>query len=103
MYRYYKGGDGFAPGLYRTPEQIKKDMREISERISDTVYMLNVRNVIAQIISETSGDDMRRRAGAISELVSEAKDALSMLRELEDTLDELRAELEESILVIEGA
>jgi seryl-tRNA synthetase len=100
MYRYYKGGDGFAPGLYRTPEQIKRDMREIGEKLSETVYMLNVRNVLSEIISESCGDDLARRAVAVRELVDEAAEARAKLAELEAALDELRAELEESILVI---
>ena len=102
MYRYYRGKDGFPDGLYRTPEQIKHDMRIISDRISETMYMLNVRNVIAEIISEDCGEDLTRRAGAVRELVEEAAEALANLKELEDALEELRGELEDSVMLIGG-
>ena len=102
MYRYYKGKNGYPEGLYRTPEQIKRDMRIIGDRISETMYMLNVRNIIAEIISDGCGEDLERRAGAVRELVEEAEEALSNLKELEETLDELRAELEDSLMLIGG-
>ena len=100
MYRYKRAGDGAPAGLYRTPEQIKRDMDSIAKRIADVMYMLNIRNVISEIISESSVDDARRRAEAVGELVENAKEALSMLKALSGELDELGRELADSISIM---
>ena len=98
MYRYKKA-DGVC-GLYRTPGQIKRDIDEISERIADVMFMLNIRAMISETISESSIDDAKRCAEAIGELVEDAKEALTSLGELERELDELRDELSDSIAIM---
>lgn len=100
MYRYKRARDGFSSGLYRTPEQIKRDMDHISERICDVMYMLNVRNVVSEVISESSIDDAVRRAEAVGELVENAREALSSLQTLERELEQLRLELSDSIAIM---
>ena len=100
MYRYKKARDGYAAGLYRTPEQIKRDMDRISECISDVMYMLNVRNLVSEVISESSIDDVARRAEAVGELVENAREALSHLQTLECELEQLRGELADSVAII---
>lgn len=100
MYRYKRADSGYRYGLYRTPEQIKRDIDGISGRISDVMYMLNIRALVSEIISDNSIDDAKRRAEAISELVEDAGEALASLRELESELDELRDELTDSIAIM---
>ena len=81
------------PGFYRVPERIKEDIREISARISEVNGMLNIRELLADFLGEDSEREIMRRASELSELLTFASEALSELRELNKTLDELKDEL----------
>lgn len=85
------------PGFYRTPERIKEDIREISSRISEVNEMLNIRELLADFLCEDSDRAVIQRAAELSELLEFASEALSELRELNKTLDELKDELVRTI------
>lgn len=78
---------------YRTPSQIVVDIRAISERIAEINDLLNVRKILAEAISEESGEDIERKIESVSELVDFAGEALLEMQELEQTLDGLKKEL----------
>lgn len=73
MYCYSDLENGFPPRLYRHPEEIKRDINDICEKISEANHMLNVRNIISEIIIDESDGNMKRRIQAISELLQSAE------------------------------
>ena len=78
---------------YRVPEEICIDVRRVIERLREINDAVNVRNLIAEVISAQSGGDGERRAQALNELFESAAEALSEMSSLEEALDDLRAEL----------
>ena len=72
MYRSFDDENGFPPRLYRDPEQIRRDIKDICEKISRANHMLNVRNLISEIIIDESNGDLKRKTAAVSELLEAA-------------------------------
>ena len=99
MYRSYDYSSGYAPRLYREPSEIRRDIRDIAEKIEDVNYMLNVRYIISEVISEHSENENNaaRGAAAVAEIVEYAREALDKMRELEEALDELKDELSRTL------
>ena len=100
MYYYSDRESGIPPRLYRHPEEIKRDIKEICDRISEANHMLNVRNIISEIIIDESEEDMPRKIAAVSELLESAEDMLREMQEFEQALDELQRELCESVRLL---
>ena len=102
MYRTYDFSSGYSPRLYREPSEIRHDIRQIAEKIEDVNYMLNVRYIISEVISEHSANenDAARGAAAVAEIVEYAREALEKMRELEKALDELKCELSETLAAV---
>ena len=84
-------------GAYRSRADIKEDIRLISERIAEVNDALNVRELISDIFNEESSVDMIKRAESITELLKCAEEALCELKELNEMLDDLKAELLSSV------
>ena len=82
---------------YRTPCEITRDIRAVSERISEINELLNIRNLLAEVITAESEGDVHRKIEAIDELIDFANEALSEMRELEASLDSLKEELTEAL------
>ena len=82
---------------YRSRAEIKEDIRLISERIAEVNDALNVRELISDIFNEESSVDMIKKAESITELLKYAEEALAELRELNEILDDLKAELLSSV------
>lgn len=83
----------YPPRMYRLPEEICSDIRRVGSKLKEINDMLNVRNIIAEVISEDSREEPLRRIEAVNELLDYAKEALSEMRELEEGLDGLKEEL----------
>lgn len=81
--------------LYRTPGEIRTDIRRIAEQIREADRKLNIRDMVVETLC-TAGGEPKRLIASLEELVEESRAALEHLGVLEDKLDELRAELEES-------
>ena len=81
--------------LYRTPGEIRTDIRRIAEQIREADRKLNIRDMVVETLCTTGGEP-KRLIASLEELVEESRAALEHLGELETKLDELRAELEES-------
>ena len=86
--------EGYLAGrLYRSPAEIKRDIRKIKDEINSVNELFNIRELVDAIITEGADGDITRIAAAAAELYDSAEEALSTLRLLEESLDELRAEL----------
>lgn len=83
--------------FYRTPGQISSDIRAVSERISEINALLNVRNILAEVITAESEGNALRKIEAVNELLDFASEALDEMKELEETLDGLKKELCEAL------
>lgn len=93
----YESVNRVPPCFYRTPEQIKDDIRQISARISEVNEMLNIRELLADFLDDEPCVDVVERAEELSELIAFAAEALDELRSLNATLDQLKAELIQTI------
>lgn len=85
------------PRVYRCPDEIRADISDIRERIRGVNELFNIRELIAEIINEGAEGDVRKLAIAAGELADHAEEALAELRMLNADLDELRAELIETL------
>ncbi len=94
MYRSYDNANGIPSMIYRSPAEIKEDMREIKSRIDKVNSMLNIRELLLDMLSEQSGSSQKVVTDLIN-LLSEAREALSELSELEGELSTLEEELTE--------
>ena len=83
--------------FYRTPGQISGDIRAVSERIAEINELLNVRNILAEVITAESEGNSLRKIEAINELLDFASEALEEMKELEETLGGLKKELCEAL------
>ncbi len=91
LYRSFDDERGYPPRFYRTPSEVKKEILEISRRISEVNERLNIREIISS--SENCEKPFSKEMyDRLSELLTFALDTLSELRELEDTLDKLKEE-----------
>ncbi len=87
--------EGIPPRLYRSPEEIRREMGDISKRIRAADEQLNLRNMLMSVMAELADAEPRRWIPELEEALAEAKDALEDLSHLERTLEELSAELSE--------
>ena len=95
MYRALNENSVFSPSIYRTPEEIKAQINDIKDRIEEVNDRLNIRELMDGLLSgDTVGAD---ECLEMSALLESAIEALDELRELNSTLDELKAELLEVI------
>ncbi|MBR2342666.1 MAG: hypothetical protein IKA64_00260 [Clostridia bacterium] len=87
--------EGLPPRLYRSPEEIARDICEIKKKIERTSERLNVRNILTEMLSECAAGEPESFISRLEELVDGAHEALSRLRRLEDSLGLLTDELHE--------
>lgn len=99
MYCSYDFGEGLPPRLYRTPEQIKADITDIAERINEIYEMINIRNIISEVISESCEEDLLSRIKAVNELLESAENALFDMKMMEKDIDMLREELFDAVSI----
>lgn len=85
----------YGGALYRTPSEVRADIRRIADAIRETDSRLNIRDMVVETLC-TVGGEPRRLIPSLEALVAESREALDSLGILEEKLDELRAELEES-------
>ena len=88
--------EGLPARLYREPEEIRRDIQDIRERIEKTESMLNVRGVLTEILSRCQGENPEVWVGQLERLVCEARETLLVLERLNESLDILSEELEET-------
>lgn len=102
FYSNYSTYEGEATRLYRSCDEIKRDIKEIKRRIATTDAMLNVRNMLTEAIAEYSSTEPEMWIPELRALVDEADNTLDMLRGLKENLDMLRCELEDARWALEA-
>ncbi len=95
MYRSYDTKNGIGPTIYRSPAEIREDIRYIKEKIRGVNEALNLREMLTSILAGERSGEPEMLVETLSEVVEEAKSALDELRGLEEELCELEAELGE--------
>lgn len=88
--------EGLPPRLYRSPSEIKADIRKISREIKAADEMLSIRHILLEMISECAEKEPRRWISELEETVCEAKETLEHLERLKSALEELEEELGEA-------
>ncbi len=96
MLLYEMRREGLPATLYRNPEQIRRDMARISDKIREAEEMLSIRNILIEMISEWSLTSPEKWISELEETVAEARCALENLKKLNLALDELTDELAEA-------
>ncbi len=96
MYRATNILQGEAVRLYRTPEDIRSDMHEISERIKHTSNMLNIRNMLMEILAACSKKPLKTVIMELEDMITGARESLAELTSMNESLSELRCELEDT-------
>ncbi len=96
MYRGNSDYEGEPVMLYRTPAEIKSDIRDISMRIKEVESLLNIRSLLMDMLTAAQKQDPKKWIPEIEEVVKEAGEALEELRALKDELDELFCEWREA-------
>ncbi len=86
---------GIPPMLYRSPSQIKRDIREIKERIEEINERTNIRSLLFDMLVDSKEESPQLVVKALSEALTEAEEALGKLRTLEEELSDLECELTE--------
>lgn len=102
MLGYLNELEGIPVRLYRSPDEIRREMRQIAERIKNTDEQLNVRNMLMSVISDFADAEPQRWIPELEETLAEAKEALEDLAHLQDTLEALAAELAEARWAVRG-
>ncbi len=100
MYRSFDFENGLPPRIYRSPEEIKRDISAINIRIAETEEMLNLRAMLVDIVSDAELGSPEELIPTLESAVAEAREALDSMRTLEEELTELRRELFEVRAVI---
>ena len=95
MYRECDTKNGIPARLDRTPEEIRREMVLIKERIEETNSMLNIREILLNILSREKEEPKEDIIGELECAVDEARCALLTLQELWEELDRLGEELSE--------
>ena len=88
--------EGEMPMLYRTTEEIGKDIKEIKRKIASAYGRLNIRNILTEAMASYSESEPEMWVPELYRLVDEADYTLGVLRGLRDDLDVLKAELEDA-------
>lgn len=100
FFKNYSAYEGEPLRLYRTPEEIGRDIGSIKEKLEKTGEMLNVRSILIDMISECAEGDPERWIPALRAVVGEAEDALRIMKSLKESLDMLESELSDTRYVL---
>ena len=100
FFRNYSTYEGEPARLYRSPEKIRKDIFEIKTKIESVDSMLNVRNILTAMIDECAVGEPEKWIPALSSIVADAEETLEHLKSLQESLDILTEELEDTKWVL---
>ena len=95
MFRKFDTANGIPPRLYRTPGEIKSDIKKISASIEETSSMLNIRELLINILMSERTASAEKLIPELWDAINEANLALTSLHELKEELDSLEDELRE--------
>lgn len=92
----YSTYEGEPTRLYRTTDEIGRDIRSIKDKITEVYSMLNIRNVLTEAMAAYAESEPEMWIPELRVIVEEADDTLGALRNLRESLDVLKAELEDA-------
>ena len=92
--------EGIPARLYRAPEEIRRDIRKITEKIKETDEQLSVRSILLEMLGECTIGDPKKWIPELRETVEEAERSLAALTRLRKSLDYLECELEETLCAL---
>ena len=95
MYRGYDNEFGLAPRIYRTPEEIRRDISEAKRAIEKINLGLNIRSLMLEMLSDDENLAPGEAVRGLENILSEAEEALYELSKLNDELSLLEEELYE--------
>lgn len=93
--------EGEPPSLYRSPDEIRRDIKVIKAEIAKTTASLNIRNILTEAIAKLAEKEPEMWIPELRDLCDEADETLSSLEVLRCDLDLLREELEEAKWILE--
>ena len=102
MYRSYDNTFGMPPRIYRTPGEIRQDIRQLRSAINEINSRLNIRELLLEIITDEEKISPENVVQTLEAMLYEAEEALSKLKELRGELSLLEEELYEVRCEIEG-
>ena len=88
--------------LYRSPEEIRRDMRGIREGMGRIDSMLSVHNLRSSMLSECKTDELIEKIPELKEAVLDADKSLRLLVRFTKAVTELGRELDEVVCVLRG-
>ena len=86
--------------LYRSAEEIRRDMRNIRDGVGRMDSMLSVHNLRVGMLSECGADDLRKKIPALEEAVLDADKSLRLLVRFTKAITELGRELDEVVCAL---
>ena len=86
--------------LYRSPEEIERDVKRISDEVARVDSMLSVHNLRIGILGEESLDELKEKIIALESAVSFADKSLRLLARFESAVAALGRELDEMQCVL---
>ena len=92
--------EGMPARLYRTPDEIRRDIRKITAKIKEADEMLSVRSILLDLLGECSVSDPLKWIPELRETVEEAEKSLRALVRLRESLSFLEQELEETLCAL---
>ncbi len=87
--------EGEPARLYRSPEEIRRDIFEIKEKIKRVDSGFNVRSLLMDIAGSSEGKSIEAWIPVLVGITNAAEESLKELRGLRDGLDALFTELED--------
>ena len=91
----YSTYEGRHARLYRSPEEIIKDIGEIKDKINEINEGLNIRDIVASTMGDLAYGEPEKWIARLEQIVDDANETLDSLRMLQHSLDELYKELED--------
>lgn len=95
MYLCMNSYEGTPATLYRSTDEIRRDMRLIMDKIAEQEEMLSIHNLLLEMIPIWAEQSPERWIPELEEMVAEASGALDTVQRLKEALEFLRVELED--------
>ena len=97
MLKFQSGSETEGVRMYRSPSKIRSDIQRVRAGIEEIYTMLNVRNLLADMLTDYASERPERWIRALEDIIAEADALLLRAKGLERTLLELKEELDEAI------
>ena len=92
--------EGMPARLYRSPFEIRRDVTKISKQIKEADEMLSVRNILVDMIYMCTVGDGDSWISELEELAFQTRKSCEGLSRLTNAINDLSAELEESLCAL---